>query len=41
MNAALTYFEKTSALLEKVRTDTAPHIDRAAEIAPTASRMAD
>jgi uncharacterized phosphosugar-binding protein len=32
MNAALTYFEKTSALLEKVRTDTAPHIDQAAEI---------
>src|SRR3954463_6239806 len=32
MNAALTYFEKTSALLEKVRTETAPHIDAAAEI---------
>src|SRR6478672_4110569 len=32
MNAALTYFEKTSALLEKVRTETAPHIDAAAAI---------
>jgi uncharacterized phosphosugar-binding protein len=32
MNAALTYFERTAALLERVRTETAPHIDRAAEI---------
>ena len=32
MNAALTYFDKTLALLDKVRTDTLPHIDKAAEI---------
>src|SRR3712207_6442681 len=32
MNAALTYFERTTALLERVRTETAPHIDSAAEI---------
>jgi uncharacterized phosphosugar-binding protein len=31
-NAALTYYERTTALLERVRTETAPHIDRAAEI---------
>jgi uncharacterized phosphosugar-binding protein len=32
MSAALTYFERTAALLERVRTETAPQIDRAAEI---------
>lgn len=32
MTAALTYFERTSALLEKVRTDTSPQIEKAAEI---------
>lgn len=32
MTAALTYFDKTTALLEKVRTETAPEIERAAEI---------
>ena len=31
-NAASTYYERTTALLERVRTETAPHIDRAAEI---------
>src|SRR3954452_7592199 len=32
MNAAQTYFDTTVALLDKVRTETAPHIDAAAEI---------
>ena len=32
MNAALTYYERTAALLDRVRTETAPHIERAAEI---------
>jgi uncharacterized phosphosugar-binding protein len=31
-DAALTYYERTTALLERVRTETAPQIDRAAEI---------
>jgi uncharacterized phosphosugar-binding protein len=32
VSAASSYFDKTTALLQKVRTDTGPHIDRAAEI---------